>query len=297
MDDPFLGEARSNARYETRKDGRRSVFLGAAVAGIFVFALWGANWWFLFEKPETARGTFGDMFGVVNALFSGLAFAGVVAAIILQNREMQESREEFVASAREQRAFYLQERRAHTRAVADALFREWWGSEMNELRRYFYLKFLPQHYALLGNCSMKLVEDQIAEDKGQLRRLTDFFDRVGWMGAAGLVDVDYVLGPMQHVMRRVWFATEPLILAARNSSKPGQLDPVFRLGFEWLFKRSSEPNKGHATLLAERFHAPELFPKEEALNLTQRIEQDEQEFHQFLAALRASPKPTSATDA
>lgn len=32
----------------------------------------------------TDRGTFGDMFGAVNTLFSGLAFAGVIYAIFLQ---------------------------------------------------------------------------------------------------------------------------------------------------------------------------------------------------------------------
>ena len=33
------------------------------------------------------RGTFGDAFGSINALFSGLAFGGVVLAIILQTKK------------------------------------------------------------------------------------------------------------------------------------------------------------------------------------------------------------------
>ena len=40
------------------------------------------------------RGQFGDSFGVVNALFSGLALAGVIYAIILQREELQLQREE-----------------------------------------------------------------------------------------------------------------------------------------------------------------------------------------------------------
>lgn len=32
------------------------------------------------------RGTFGDLFGAVNALFSGLAFAGLIYTIVLQKR-------------------------------------------------------------------------------------------------------------------------------------------------------------------------------------------------------------------
>jgi uncharacterized membrane protein YciS (DUF1049 family) len=40
------------------------------------------------------RGTFGDMFGAVNTLFSGLAFAGVIYAIFLQRKELELQREE-----------------------------------------------------------------------------------------------------------------------------------------------------------------------------------------------------------
>lgn len=39
-------------------------------------------------------GAFGDMFGAVNALFSGLAFAGVIYAMFLQKRELGYQREE-----------------------------------------------------------------------------------------------------------------------------------------------------------------------------------------------------------
>lgn len=42
--------------------------------------------------PE--RGTFGDMFGAVNTLFSGLAFAGIIYAIFLQHKELSLQRRE-----------------------------------------------------------------------------------------------------------------------------------------------------------------------------------------------------------
>lgn len=38
---------------------------------------------------ENERGTFGDQFGVVNALFSGLAFAGLIYTIILQRHDLK----------------------------------------------------------------------------------------------------------------------------------------------------------------------------------------------------------------
>ncbi len=69
--------------------------------------------------PE--RGQFGDLFGSVNALFSGLAFAGLLYTIhlqsqelslqreelALQRKEMSLSREELANQARVQRALFL----------------------------------------------------------------------------------------------------------------------------------------------------------------------------------------------
>lgn len=49
------------------------------------------------------RGTFGDMFGAVNSLFSGLAFAGVIYAILLQRKELELQREELVLTREELR--------------------------------------------------------------------------------------------------------------------------------------------------------------------------------------------------
>ena len=40
------------------------------------------------------RGLFGDSFGAINALFAGLAFAGLIYAIMLQRQELQLQREE-----------------------------------------------------------------------------------------------------------------------------------------------------------------------------------------------------------
>lgn len=53
-----------------------------------------------FQKWEE-RGQFGDMFGAVNALFSGLAFAGVIIAILLQRKELELQREELEQTRRE----------------------------------------------------------------------------------------------------------------------------------------------------------------------------------------------------
>ena len=47
------------------------------------------------------RGSFGDMFGSINALFSGLALAGVIYAILLQRKELSLQREELKLTRKE----------------------------------------------------------------------------------------------------------------------------------------------------------------------------------------------------
>lgn len=47
-----------------------------------------------FIPDENTRGTFGDQFGAVNALFSGLAFAGLIYTIVLQRRDLELQRDD-----------------------------------------------------------------------------------------------------------------------------------------------------------------------------------------------------------
>lgn len=74
----------------------------------FVILIWASCWYFLtgaswlgipYELSDIylsvgERGTFGDMFGAVNSLFSGLAFAGLICTLIVQMKELKAQREE-----------------------------------------------------------------------------------------------------------------------------------------------------------------------------------------------------------
>ncbi len=57
-----------------------------------VILIWLVTW--LALSGATDRGTFGDMFGGTNALFSGLAFVGLIYAILLQRQELSLQRKE-----------------------------------------------------------------------------------------------------------------------------------------------------------------------------------------------------------
>lgn len=68
------------------------------------------------------RGTFGDMFGAVNALFSGLAFAGIIIAIFLQRDELELQRRELSETRKELEGQKLQlERQAFENAFFQML--------------------------------------------------------------------------------------------------------------------------------------------------------------------------------
>lgn len=62
------------------------------LALFFVVVAWLLNIAVLLRNED--RGVYGDMFGAVNSVFSGFAFAGVVYAIVLQRYEVAISREE-----------------------------------------------------------------------------------------------------------------------------------------------------------------------------------------------------------
>lgn len=80
-----------------------SRWYAAPITFLLVIAIWAIGWLlidYLIQNSnqqqtiEAARGLFGDKFGAINALFSGLAFAGIILTIILQGRELSLQRQE-----------------------------------------------------------------------------------------------------------------------------------------------------------------------------------------------------------
>lgn len=59
-----------------------------------IVGLWFITLFSLVFFDATIRGTFGDMFGSINALFSGLALAGIIITILLQRQELELQRQE-----------------------------------------------------------------------------------------------------------------------------------------------------------------------------------------------------------
>lgn len=79
---------------EENKEKRSYFILTSIIVSVAIIGLWLGNYFALKDLPETDRGTIGDMFGVINSLFSGLALAGIILTILLQRQELKYQREE-----------------------------------------------------------------------------------------------------------------------------------------------------------------------------------------------------------
>lgn len=92
------------------------------------------------ESIWTHRGVIGDSFGAINALFSGLAFAGVIFAILLQRADIKrqhiETKEQANDFAKE-----IQEIQKQTEAIVSQL--EEAKNQTRELTRQIRLSIMP----------------------------------------------------------------------------------------------------------------------------------------------------------
>ncbi len=71
-----------------------SIFWTGIISVLLVIILWVLTIIIFKNWEPNKRGTFGDMFGATNALFSGLAFAGLIFTILLQRKELELQRKE-----------------------------------------------------------------------------------------------------------------------------------------------------------------------------------------------------------
>ena len=78
--------------------------------------------WPISEVSINKAGVFGDSFGVLTSLFSGLAFAGIIITILLQREELQLQRQELKDNRKEfAKSANAQERSAQLSALSSLL--------------------------------------------------------------------------------------------------------------------------------------------------------------------------------
>lgn len=93
-------EKKQRREVERKRERQRHfwIFIGIIV-GVFTIQL---VCWCLMDSlitSEEKRGQFGDMFGAVNTLFSGMAFGCIIYTILLQRADLEATRQEMERSA------------------------------------------------------------------------------------------------------------------------------------------------------------------------------------------------------
>jgi len=78
------------------------ICVGVVLVLWFVVGVAVPGCWFSGNDQRGMRGTWGDQFGGVNSLFTGLAFAGVLISLYIQNEELTHAREEQRRAASQQ---------------------------------------------------------------------------------------------------------------------------------------------------------------------------------------------------
>lgn len=182
---------------------------------------------------------------------------------------------------------FISWRMSRTKAIKEAtdlIFQEWWSPKLKALRGYFRNEFLLVDRSKLVGTSLKEIEQRLPADAGRLNELCFFFDRVGWLCAAGLVNVNYVLPPMQHLLRRVWLATAPYVLIERDRADGRPYDPVYCFGFEWLYRRTCRWYARLPFVLWRIGVLPRVTGVPRAFRMWRQIKADERNFIASLAA-------------
>ena len=162
-------------------DGGPRIQIALIAAALIIVAQVAVGFAVYYALPDwPTRGQFGDVFGAANALFSGLAFAGLIYTVFLQReelalqrKELQLTREELKRSADAQEASM-----ASMNAQADAAHRSASLATINFLLAHYQAELRP----MLGQVMMDI--------DPRRRRLDDLLERQSHL--LGKVEAMYV---------------------------------------------------------------------------------------------------------
>jgi len=184
--------------------------------------------------------------------------------------------------------FWITRRSIRLQAQHD-LWKEWWSLEETASWRYSVFNlFVPDYWANLVNddsISLKNLSESLPQEWcDHPRRLAWWFDQVGCLAAQRLVEADFILVPMQHLVKRTWWVLKPFIDRARRS------DPLYCYGLQWLYDESVRRPQW------ERIKATWKNPPSDLLKpaFRESMEEREREFLDLLDRLRMGDRiPTS----
>ncbi len=192
------------------QDISRKAILWTLAGVVLLWALTPVVIYFLPLKDMSERGQLGDLFGSVNALFSGLAFAGVVFAILLQRQELTLQRQELRETRQEMK------RTADAQdAAQQALNKTIWAQSFKVAldilehpdiihARHMAWEF---RFEIISQQSHRL-NDTILDSA---ERVSRSFDSVGTMVRKGLLPSDYIIETWSVPIAKQWMIAKPYL--------------------------------------------------------------------------------------
>lgn len=165
---------------QKKKNSNISIWLCAIGSVLFILALVIAYFSYLQSKfPLFSRGdyaTLGDSFGILSSLFSGLAFAGLIVTIVMQNKtlklQMEELKEARKESTRQSKAQEGQEK------VMNAQFQ---SIQLQQFETTFF-KLIDRHNFIIKNTKIKSSQATIG---------TKYIDGYEYVDSIFHIGVDY----------------------------------------------------------------------------------------------------------
>jgi hypothetical protein len=206
----------------TDEEGERSatdpITIGA-VFGVLVIVFWLATPFLVkaLYSDMTNRGQFGDLFGSINALFSGLAFVGVIIAILLQRQELALQRQE-LRETRQEMKRTADAQDAAQQALNKTIWAQSYKVALDILEEPNIVTARRTVWKERGIILERKHEDWPQEIKESAELVSRTFESVGTMIKKGLLPSDYlidtwsmpiakqwrVLGAYNHILREEW---------------------------------------------------------------------------------------------
>jgi hypothetical protein len=177
-----------------------------------VIALWVATPFVveMLHSNLVDRGQFGDLYGSINALFSGLAFAGVIIAILLQRQELQLQREELAANRIElARSADAQEQTQ--RAMQETIYAQSFKTAVDILQ--------SDATRAARGVILELQEKQIlltSEHWSAAERVCHTYDSVGILVKQKMLPIEFIADSWGDSLRRTWEILKPFVEKKRE---------------------------------------------------------------------------------
>jgi hypothetical protein len=169
---------------------------------------------YLYPTPAE-RGQAGDLFGSINALFSGLAFTGVIVAILLQREELELQRQELAANRAElARTATAQEESRE--ALRKTVYAQAFKSAMDILQAEGVRQ---ARGVVFSQLKTKPIGEWTPDERRAAEHVCHTYDSVGIMVRNGMLPVEYIADSWGDSLRRTWHILRPLAQKYREERR------------------------------------------------------------------------------